>query len=300
MEIKLATTTDEQIAKLKERGMIIANEQLAKDILLDIGYYRLGFFWFPLECRYPNKDNRDHRFKNDANFETSVRLYHFDKKLRNILSEYLQDIEVNVRTKVIYHISNHYKQNPTWFADNRIVMSQFISEFDQKYSREVANNEVIMRHHKKHINDKYAPAWKTLEYLSFGDLVRLIRNLKSEEDKKIIYNCYGLNDDKIFSNHIDVIRQLRNICAHGHPLFDMKLCKSIRAGKFRNHLKGKDVYSNIQGVFLVMQYFLYYLSEKRGNEFRDSLIGFFNSSITDDIRPMVGYMSGTPWLMKKI
>ena len=300
MEIKLATTTDEQIAKLKERGMIIANEQSAKEVLLDIGYYRLGFFWFPLEQRYPDKDNRDHRFKNDVKFETSVRLYHFDKKLRNILSEYLQDIEVNVRTKVIYYISNRYKQNPIWFADNRIVMSQFISEFEQKYKREIANNEVIIRHEKKHINDKYAPAWKTLEYLSFGDLVRLIRNLKSEDDKKIIYNCYGLNDDKIFLNHIDIIRQLRNICAHGHPLFDMKPCKSIRAGKFRKHLKGIDVYSNIQGAFLVMQYFLYYLSEKRGNEFRDKISDFFNNSITEDIRPMVGYMMETPWLTKKL
>lgn len=44
MEIKCATTIQEQIAKLKKRGMIINNEAKANEILSDIGYYRLGFY----------------------------------------------------------------------------------------------------------------------------------------------------------------------------------------------------------------------------------------------------------------
>ena len=104
LQIKLATTIEEQIDRLKERGMEISDENFAKDILLDIGYYRLGFYWFPLEEKYPNRDNRDHHFKDGAKFLTSYNLYIFDKKLRTILSSYLSDIEVNVRTKVIYYI----------------------------------------------------------------------------------------------------------------------------------------------------------------------------------------------------
>lgn len=40
MEIKTATSVVEQIAKLRERGVIIDDEEKAKEILLDIGYYR--------------------------------------------------------------------------------------------------------------------------------------------------------------------------------------------------------------------------------------------------------------------
>lgn len=48
-ELKLATNIDEQITKLVERGMVIDNVEKAKENLLDIGYFRLGFYWFPFE-----------------------------------------------------------------------------------------------------------------------------------------------------------------------------------------------------------------------------------------------------------
>lgn len=60
IKMKKATTIEEQIAKLRDRGMSIGDEEQASDILLDIGYYRLGFYWFPMEISYPNKDKRNH------------------------------------------------------------------------------------------------------------------------------------------------------------------------------------------------------------------------------------------------
>lgn len=303
LEIKTATTIDEQIARLKLRGMTIEDESFAKDMLLDIGYYRLGFYWFPLEKTYPKRDNRNHSFKKGASFLTALHLYEFDKKFRNLLSSYLLDIEVNVRTKVIYYISNLYKDNPTWFADNRIVMAPYISQFDLKYKREVANNDVIKRHAAKHINDKYAPAWKTLEYLSFGDLIRLIENLKNGKTRLMIYGCYGFNEDKTFPNYIEIVRVLRNNCAHGHPIFDCIFPKSLRAGKLKKTLKGQQLsdtfYSNMQGALLAIQYLLYYLPNNKGNVFRDEMKSFFSKNITEDIKSMVGYLEQIPWLTEK-
>jgi abortive infection bacteriophage resistance protein len=60
--MKQATTIEEQIALLKNRGMIIGNEDKAKEILMDIGYYRLGFYWFPFEKTYPAKIEPAHMF----------------------------------------------------------------------------------------------------------------------------------------------------------------------------------------------------------------------------------------------
>lgn len=42
--MKKATTIEEQIVLLKQRGMQIPDEEKAREILLDIGYYRLGFY----------------------------------------------------------------------------------------------------------------------------------------------------------------------------------------------------------------------------------------------------------------
>ena len=44
---KEAINIDEQISLLRQRGMIIDNEDKAKEVLSDVGYYRLGFYWFP-------------------------------------------------------------------------------------------------------------------------------------------------------------------------------------------------------------------------------------------------------------
>lgn len=55
IDTKKATTIDEQIALLKSRGMVIDDVKKAKENLFDIGYFRLGFYWFPFEATYPRK-----------------------------------------------------------------------------------------------------------------------------------------------------------------------------------------------------------------------------------------------------
>lgn len=300
--MKTATTIKEQIDKLRERGMSIGDEIRASEILLDIGYYRLGFYWFPMETLYPIKDKRNHVFKPGASFDKSVRLYEFDKKLRNILSFYLHDIEVNLRTKVIYYISNRYKENPIWFSDNQIVMQSFINSFAKKYENEIKNNDVIIRHHANHSEHKYASAWKTLEYVSFGDLIRLIECLKNPEVRLSLYELYGFNEDKTFPNYIEVIRQIRNSCAHGHPLFDLKLFKSLRSGKFKTIFKGDqgDLWSSLKGVLLVIQYFLFYLPGNKGVQFSKDIKKLMNNHRQEDIMEYVGYLNSVPWLDKKL
>lgn len=300
--MKTATTIDEQIERLKNRGMSIGNESYARDILIDLGYYRLGFYWFPFEKSYPSKDNRTHLFKDGTIFDKCVRLYEFDQELRHLLSKYLEDIEVNLRTKVIYLLSNRHKENPIWFADDEVVMGTYITSFERKYKDEIANNDVIIRHAKKHPEDKYAPAWKTLEYISFGDLLRLIDNLKSLESRKEIYKCYGLSDETSFPNYMEIIRQMRNNCAHGHPLYDLKLYKSLRAGKFRKVLKGDqgELFSSLKGVLMVIQYFLYYLPGNKGQQFAKDVKHLMNVHRKEDIMDIVGYINDVPWLDEKL
>lgn len=46
---RIAITLEKQIELLRSRGMIINDVEKAKEVLLDVGYYRLGFYWFPFE-----------------------------------------------------------------------------------------------------------------------------------------------------------------------------------------------------------------------------------------------------------
>ena len=58
-----AITIEEQIITLKTRGLVIENEDKAKEILKDIGYYRLGFYWY-----YFQEDKIRHIFKEGTLF----------------------------------------------------------------------------------------------------------------------------------------------------------------------------------------------------------------------------------------
>ena len=50
-----AINVEEQIKLLRQRGMRIDDEKKAREVLLDVGYYRLGFYWFPFEHTFPHK-----------------------------------------------------------------------------------------------------------------------------------------------------------------------------------------------------------------------------------------------------
>ena len=52
--MKKAYNIDEQISLLKEYGVIFDNEEKAKEILLDVGFYRMGFYSFPYEKISPH------------------------------------------------------------------------------------------------------------------------------------------------------------------------------------------------------------------------------------------------------
>lgn len=286
--MKCATTIQEQIQLLKKRGMIIEDEGKARDVLLDIGYYRLGFYWFPFEKSYPAKERRTHHFKKGASFKKAVDLYYFDSELRSLLSPYLHRIEINLRTFVIYTVSNRYKTEPTWFADSRIVKQEFINNLPDTYAT-IKRNSVISLHHSRHINDIYAPAWKTLEYMTFGDILMLIQSLKDENLQAEIANHYGLRNLKIFFRFMNTVRVARNLCAHGHNMYDLSLQVSIRRGPIKYPVTG-DMTHNICGVLLVVFYFLSYISPNREKELRGRLKSLILSQEYRNLQDVIGFI----------
>lgn len=266
-----AITLDEQIDLLRSRGMTINDEEKAKEVLLDVGYYRLGFYWFPFETTYPNKKNRTHQFCSKANFDDAVKLYYFDFKLRNILLKYLSRIEINFRTYMTYLVSNTYKNSPTWFVDPLVVSKKLISSFDSKvYTSKFRQNRVIANHHRIHINDKYAPAWKTLEYMTLGSIIVLYNSLNDISLKENIANHFNIKKVDVFENYINLILDIRNACAHGNILYDFTPIKSLRKGPAL--LKGVGQSQNLNGAIKVVMYFIKQVSINRYNDLRHELL----------------------------
>lgn len=264
----IATNTNVQIKNLRGRNLILDyKESKVKEFLLDIGYYRLGFYWHHFEI------DEDHNFAEGSKLSDVISLYYLDVNLRNILLKYLNRIEINFRTKVVYYVSNKFKESPSWFADKTIVNESFIqstpwkkSMLNRVYTKEfINNNKTLKKHHINYPEDTYAPAWKVLEYFTFGVLLNLFKNIKDESIKKRVSESLGIQNPKKFENLMTTIVLIRNICSHGDVLYDFKAPRGLSVVPGID-FEGSDR-NSLNATFKVISYFLEHISKNRKNDF---------------------------------
>src|ERR1700741_852307 len=98
----------DQLEQLKSRGLKVEDENKASHLLEVISYYRLSGYWYPLLA-----DKKNHVFKTDATFNTAFKLYCFDRELRQMVMAELEKIEVAIRAKMTYILSQ--KHGSFWF-----------------------------------------------------------------------------------------------------------------------------------------------------------------------------------------
>lgn len=284
---KPATTIDEQLDLLKTRGLAIQDEDKAREILLDIGYYRLGFYLFPFEKSYPQLRNRTHEYIDGATFEDAVKLYYFDFDLRLLLTRYLTRIEIAFRTALIYNLSNKYSPNSVWFISPSVVSRPYARDFENKvYTADFKRNPIIQRHHQKNPNDRFAPSWKTLEFMTFGAVMKLYEQLKERDDKILITQKLGIRQVVTFESYMHTIREVRNACAHGHLLYDLRLPRRINRGPA--HITPQES-GNIVGALRVIRYMMAQISTKRADDLSASVKSLYEKLCMEapNLKPLI-------------
>lgn len=272
-----ATTVEVQKEILAERGMDLdLTPEKVDEVLLDIGYYRLGFYWHPFEI------NEEHDFKEGTKFSDALQLYYLDTDLRRLIIRYVNRIEISFRTKIVYYVSNHYPESPAWFVDSAVMKQEYINEFDSHYDdRFIDDNIAIRRHHSKYGDDEYAPAWKTLEFFTFGKVKKIFDFLQDKALMKEISNKLGYDSPRILSSHLRALVFVRNICAHGGVIFDLNLDKAVANHPqiaFNNGDK-----SSINAVSKVIVNLLRGVSLERSKEFENAYRQLLNDTSRNEV-----------------
>ncbi|MGL4410920.1 MAG: Abi family protein [Bacteroidales bacterium] len=233
MQNKQSRTIKEQIDLLKERGMFVNNEQEAAFYLNHISYYRLKGYWWDMQDDY-----KKHIFRDNASFDDIIRRYNFDKELRIILFDAIETIEIALRTKMIYHISQAH--GGLWYLDNKIFDNKKrhednISNLEAEFSRskEVFANEYKKKHpstnptRKTWESNEKPDAWIIFEVSSLGTLSKIYKNLKHQlPEKTIIAKEMGLNLHSELSSWLEAISYLRNIIAHHSRIWRRSMSKT--------------------------------------------------------------------------
>ena len=207
-KLKKHLSIDGQIAKMKDRGLVIEDEEYAKTVLERISYYRLTGYLH--DFRKPKSDE----YVDGISFNTIVSLYEFDTRLTRLLMFALEDIEETFKTRFAYVLSSAFPNDPQIYTRKKI----YRDEEELKKSRRMIssakkNNRSLpfIKHHIENYDGKL-PIWVAVEIMTMGTIRALYNNLQRPYQKKIAkkYNTSSV----ILQNWIENITYTRNHLAH--------------------------------------------------------------------------------------
>ena len=238
---KAPLTAEQQVELLKSRGLRIDDVDRAIYYLNRISYYRLSGYALPFEV--PTADGqRSHQFKPDASFEAILDLYVFDRKLRTLVMDAMERIEVALRSQMCLYMANKtgdgwWHLNPVHFK-TKYDHNAFVTQCNEQLER---TPDVYIKHYfSKYDDPPTPPSWMTLEQLTMGPCSFLYMNIREPSDKNAIAKTFGLHYTILIS-WFQAMSYLRNLCAHHSRLWNRKF--TIRP-KLQSHQPISDSASN--------------------------------------------------------
>lgn len=298
-KVKQFKTIDEQIEILKDKGLVINDEEKTKKILLRENYFFINGY---RHVFMKSSDNK--KFIEGSTFDELYALFSFDRNLRNIMFKYLLIVENNLKSIFSYHLSSKYgyKEKDYLKLSNfnaDISKHRQVTDVINKMKRQIrvnAKQHTATLHYLT--NYGYIPMWILVKVLSFGIISELYMILKIE-DKKEIAKYYGVDEEEL-SVFLPIMANYRNLCAHEDILYDHKTQRGIPNNKYHHMLNIPMIeYEYIYGkndLYSLVIMFKYMLSP---DDFRlliyeigyeiDVLDGKVNSIPLDKILDNIGF-----------
>ncbi len=265
---------DEQAARLIGRGMIIDDKDKAKHYLSNISFYRLRAYTYP----YQDNNDPNHPFIRPIKFEQIIELYRFDRKLRIIVFDALEKIEVSLRCKLIYYYAEVYGSH--WLLDQNIFrnVQQYNNDLARIKKEIERSPEIFIKHYKnKYTEPELPPVWMILEVLSLGLLSKVFENIRKDKIKKQICTEFGLLHVDVLESWMHSFSFIRNICAHHGRIWNRRITnmpKLPHNTKFQ-FIDNLNIDRNkLYPILCCMTYVLDRISP--GHQFRNDLIILFN------------------------
>ncbi len=210
-------TFAQQIAHLRMQGMIVPDVNRAEHWLRHVSYYRLSAYWLPFENP---KGHAGPRFAPGTNFDTITARYEFDRRLRLLVLDAIERIEVAIRGSWAYALAHnggpHSYLDASLYSDRRIFHENLA-----RLAREVGTSpETYIDHYRQNYDDPaMPPVWMVAEMMSFGQLSRWFSSLHDRALRNRIAQPTGLPEVVL----VPLLRHLstvRNSCAHHARLWN--------------------------------------------------------------------------------
>ena len=155
----------------------------------------------------------------------------FDKRLRLLILDAIERIEIALRSQIA-HLLGEYGPysylDPQYFYKNFTSYSNsgaFLSNHHLWLSKNASlikrSKEDFIKHHKDN-GLIPIPIWVICEVWDFGALATLYEGmLENDQDK--ISRKYGIQNGRIFYKWLQVLGEIRNVCAHHSRLWNRNI-----------------------------------------------------------------------------
>lgn len=237
-------TLDEQVALLKSRGMVITDVLKAKACLSRVGYYRLSAYWHPFRQSQTVTDPTsgatslkvlDH-FKANTDFSTVMELYVYDKKLRLLVMDAIERIEIALRTEIALRLGkqdSHAHRNQKLLHGNfarrlqsgkpNTAHQDWLNRLDRKF---LDSREEFARHFKTKYPGQNPPIWIVVEVWDFGTLSHFYGGMRVS-DRDGIASLFGATDGQMLETWLRCLNDVRNVCAHHARLWNRPIINRL-------------------------------------------------------------------------
>lgn len=258
--MKKPLTYEEQIELLKSRGLIIEDEEKAKNILTNINYYSLKGYLLQFK-------NKDGNYLENTTFDKIYKIYLFEKNFRSILLQKLETIEVALKCKLsyisAYKIGEEGYKDKNNFKDKK-EFNIFLVKF--KNLKQKNKNLDYVQHHNQNYNGNM-PIWVAINLFTMGMIYNFYKNISENKNpnlkikennkqsiKKQLAKKYNTSD-VILESWIENILYIRNMLAHYMRIYNVKLQKTPAKCKF-NHKENYIVTNRIFDIVHIMKFLI--------------------------------------------
>lgn len=233
---------EQQVELLENRGVEVGVGDDAAALLKAIGYYRLTGYLYPFKEseQYVDEDGRTRTrvlspYRPGTTLQQVAAVIDFDRRLRMLVMDGVERIEVAVRMRVGYVLgraSAFAHEDPATFTEaftttgSDPVSGQPVPSSHARWLQRIgerrANSDEQFVAHFRQKYDGRMPIWALTEILELGQVSVLYRGL-NQQDAEEIAQAFGVPTKKVMVSWLASLNYVRNVAAHHARLFNRKL-----------------------------------------------------------------------------
>ena len=204
-----------------------------------------------------------HTFKENTDFDDIMRVYSFDRKLRILLLDIIERIEVAIKAAISNHMSLALG-NPHWYLEETSFKnSAYSEELKMKVKDSIAeNSEMFLSHYlSKYTEPDMPPSWMMMELVTLGTVSRIYENIApSNKVREDIARSFKTLTSTLES-WLKAMRYLRNLCAHHQRVWNKRLIIQPRLPNRKEYrvlinMDEKVTHKKLYGILSCMLYLL--------------------------------------------